>query len=98
VRVEQALAVEIDHLRDEAPESIIRIRLHLAGRVAEGLRQIVRAQRDPRDHTPASSPAAFERPEEVRVEVRVRDPYLAIRGDDLRFEQACRRGSKSLRE
>ena len=64
--IEQALAVEAEHLADQTAEGRIRGRLEGRKHGAEEGWQVVRFQREP-GHDPEAAPTtAFDRPEQVR--------------------------------
>jgi hypothetical protein len=98
VRVQQALAVERNHLLDQRQIGGIRPGCDRGDHRAEIVRQGMGTQRQPGGDAEGPASAALEGPEQVRVLDRVGDAHGPVRGDDLRLEQVRRRGAETLRE
>jgi hypothetical protein len=89
MRIEDRLRIEFHDLADEATIGVVGVRLDRREHPAEKLGQRVRLEGDAGDDAEPAA-AAFERPEEVRIRACVGDFDVAVRGHDLRFDQARR--------
>src|SRR5215472_12387287 len=92
--IEKVVSVERDEPADQAAKGGVGLRLDRGNDAAERVRQIVGAQRQPRDDAETAPAASLEAPVEVRVGARVGDPYRAVSSDDLGFEEICGGGAE----
>src|SRR5215470_5031792 len=90
VRIVKASGVEADESANQPAESCRGRRLDSDGDEPEEVRQLVGAERHPRDDAETTAAPTLEGPEKVRMRAGIGDPYEAVRGDDLRLQQACR--------
>ena len=98
VGIEQPVAIEIDEAADQSAVGGVGCRGDRHERAAEPVRQFVGTQREAGHNTETAATATLDRPEQLRVAARVDDAHRAVRGDDLGFDQAARRGAVILRE
>jgi hypothetical protein len=87
MRIEQAIAIEPDKVRDEPAERGMGARMDRRVEDAEGFRQIMRAQRELRHDAEAAAAASLQSPEEFAVRAGVGDARDAVGGDDLGLQQ-----------
>ena len=86
--VEQIFAVKTDEIAQQLAKRLIRRSLDPENRAARVLGKFVHAQRHLRGHAESAPSTSFERPEQVRIRTRVRDPNFSVGGYNFRFEQS----------
>src|SRR5262249_45572063 len=98
VGVAEARRIELEKVRQQAPESLFRLRAQLPPGGAEELRQSVRAQRDPGHHPPAAAATTLQRPVKLGLRAGVHGAHATIRGHYLRLEESRSGAAEALGE
>src|SRR6185437_16845680 len=97
VLVVQPIRVEVEETANQPAKRKRGGRMDRSGYEAEQCRQRVRSQREPCDDTEGAAATALQGPEELGVRARVGNAHVAVRRDDLRFQQAGCSGPEFLR-
>src|ERR1700728_2845641 len=84
--VEKRFPVEVDELPSQAPKRVIGRSLDSDMRASRKLRQVPHTQRQFAHNIEAASSAPFQCPKQIRICTRIGNAYLAVGGDNLRFE------------
>src|SRR5215469_14499133 len=98
VRIEEALAVELEKPPEQLPERGIRCRLDRQQRTTEQRRELVGSECEFGDDPKAAASSALDRPEQVGVRTGIGDTHCAVGRDDLGLEEPRRGRAVVFRE
>ena len=96
--IKECLVVEAHERANQVAIRGVRVRLYQAPDPAEGYRELVCRKRHLCNNAEAAATTSLQCPEQIRIGGAISNEYLAICGNDLCLEQACRGHAIILRE
>jgi hypothetical protein len=96
--IKERLVVEAHEGADQVAKRGFRVRLYQAPDPAEECRELICRKRHLCNNAEAAATTSLQSPEQIRIGGAIGNEYLAICGNDLCLEQACRGHAIILRE